>query len=317
MTRVATFGSQRGIALFLVLWTMTLLSLLVVSFAQQTRLERHRTSNLIDAGKARSAVQAGLSIGVAELLRSQTKKGWRHDGTPNELPLDDARLTISLQDSNGCLNLNNADLNQLNALLRTIGVKNERARAIAAAIVDWRDPDNLVTPNGAELPTYVEAGAAARPGNRPFLSVDELNGVLGMTADIAARLLPLVTVYTAASEVNPETAPEDVLRATLPAEEARAIMSRRNKRAAEPESDDDMSAGLSSLNEESKDATAADLAEVAEGPLYSVEISATMSNGVTANGRAVVWLTRDVRHPYRILDWRPGQDASVAADSSK
>jgi general secretion pathway protein K len=317
MTPPETHRSQRGLALLLVLWVMTLLSMLVIGFADQTRLDRHRVANLVDAADAHAAVQAGLAIAANSLLQPKVQPQWRHDGTPRDVEFSNTQLTITLQDTNGCLNINTADASQLAALLKAVRVNTSTARSLAAAIIDWRDPDNLLTVNGAELATYVEAGSSGRPGNRPFLSVDELGGVLGMTGEILGHVSAYVTVHSAASTPNPMTAPKAVLQTFVPAEEIPAILSRRAAQAAANTATDSMASDLTTLNEESKGATAEDLAEVAEGPVYNVEIRATAADGVSATGRAVIWLTQNAKDPYRILDWRPGQPFEEAASAAQ
>ena len=146
-----------------------LLSMLVVAFAQQTHLERQRVSNVIAAATAVSDLQAGLSLGIGALLDPKASPAWIHDGSARELKFAGRRVSVSIQDANGCVNLNEADVEQLQSLLRAVGVEGDAVRSLAAAIVDWRDPDSVITPNGAELATYVETGVSNGPANRPFL----------------------------------------------------------------------------------------------------------------------------------------------------
>lgn len=170
-------GDQQGIALLIVLWTLMLLSMLAVSFAQQTRVERQRVSNVIAASSATADLQAGLSLGIGALLDPKAPSGWVHDGSPRQLEFAGRQISVSIQDANGCVNLNEADVDQLQSLLRAVGVQGDAVRSLAAAIIDWRDPDSVITPNGAELATYAESGVSARPANRAFISVAELKGV--------------------------------------------------------------------------------------------------------------------------------------------
>jgi general secretion pathway protein K len=308
-------GDQDGIALLIVLWTLMLLSLLVVAFAQQTHLERQRVSNVIAAAIAGADLQAGLALGIGALLDPKSSSAWIHDGSPRDLEFAGRLISVSIQDANGCANLNDASLEQLQSLLRVVGVEEEASRSLAAAIVDWRDSDSVITPNGAELATYVENGAPGRPANRPFLSVGELKSVFGMPPDVADRLAPLVSVFTAGNQVNPMTAPEPVLRATFPVEEVPEILARRTNRAkaksgaegAIPSSD----IGTADL----RSASDKDLAEVPEGPVYVLEIAAFAQQGVSARARAVIWLTQDAKRPYHVLDWqliRPAAQESVS-----
>jgi general secretion pathway protein K len=300
---------QRGIALLLVLWTLMMLSLLVVSFAQQTRLERQRVVNVIADAKASAELQAGLSLAVAALLKPTAEPGWIHDGTFHDLKFDDRKLAVSIQDANGCMDLNRADVTQLQALLQAIGVELDAARSLAAAIVDWRDLDSFMTQHGAEASAYIDSGSAHRPGNRPFLSVAELAGVLGMTPAIADTLVPLVTVFGAGSEPNVMTAPKPVLQAIRPPEEVPDILARRLARAkvkARP-SNEVPAADLGSTDLRS--ASDKDIAEGAEGPVFILDVVVPIAGGRALRGRAAVWLTQDAKRPYEILDWQ-----SVQAD---
>jgi general secretion pathway protein K len=308
-------GDQRGIALLVVLWTLMLLSLLVVAFAQQTRLERQRVSNVIAAATAGSDLQAGLSLGISALLDSKASPAWIHDGSPRELEFAGRPVSVSIQDANGCVSLNEANVEQLQSLLRVVGVESDAGRSLAAAIVDWRDPDNVITPNGAELATYVENGAATRPANRPFFSVGELKSVFGMPPEVADKLASLVSVYTAGDQVNPMTAPEPVLRAAFPEEEVPEILARRAKRA-EAKSGPEGAVPASDVGDaDIRSASDKDLVEVPEGPVYVLEIATLAHQGANARARAVVWLTQDAKQPYHVLDWqlvRPAPQESAS-----
>jgi len=308
-------GDQRGIALLVVLWTLMLLSLLVVAFAQQTRLERQRVSNVIAAATAGSDLQAGLSLGIGALLDPKASSSWIHDGSPHQLEFAGRRISVSIQDANGCVNLNEADIQQLQSLLRVVGVEGDDVRSLAAAIVDWRDPDSVITPNGAELATYIENSASTRPANRPFLSVGELKSIFGMPPGIADKLASLVSVFTAGSQVNPMTAPEAVLRATFPKEEVSEILARRLKRA-EAKSRPEGALPASDIGKaDLRSASDKDLVEVPEGPVYVLEIATRAHQGADARARAVVWLTQDAKRPYHVLDWqlaRPAPQESLS-----
>jgi general secretion pathway protein K len=308
-------GDQRGIALLVVLWTLMLLSVLVVAFAQQTRLERQRVSNVIQASSAAADLQAGLSLGISALLDEKAPSAWVHDGSSRELEFAGRQISVSIQDANGCMNLNEADIDQLQSLLRAVGVQGDAVRSLAAAIIDWRDPDSVITPNGAELPTYVDNGASGRPGNRPFLSVAELKSVFGMPPDVADRLAPLLSVYTDGKEINPMTAPEPVLRAAFPVEEVPGILARRTKRAQAKSGPDDALPASEIGDADLRSASDKDLVEVPEGPVYILEIASLAEQGASAHARAVVWLTQDAKRPYHVLDWElvhPAPQTAVA-----
>ena len=59
-----------------------------------------------------------------------------------------------------------------------------RRLALAAAVKDWNDPDEMERPNGAEEETYLASGLSVGPGNHSFVMVDEILQVLGMSWEL-------------------------------------------------------------------------------------------------------------------------------------
>src|SRR5207245_1317889 len=75
------------------------------------------------------------------------------------------------------LNLNTATLNMLQMLPRM-------TPELAAAIIDWRDADDTVTPGGAESQIYAQLNPPYRCKNANFESIDELRLVYGAYLDV-------------------------------------------------------------------------------------------------------------------------------------
>lgn len=91
------------------------------------------------------------------------------------------------------------DLNRVNeaslaALFVSLGVAADEAISLGDAIADWRDGDDLQRLRGAERPEYEGAGLPG-PANRPFRSLGELAGVVGMTTNRAACLSAYLTIF--------------------------------------------------------------------------------------------------------------------------
>src|SRR6185503_2926321 len=86
--------------------------------------------------------------------------------------------------------------------------------ALAEALADWTDDDDLSRAHGGERDWYLTRAAPSLPANGPLESVGELGRVRGFDADAVARLRPFVTVAGEAT-VNPNTAPREVLLALL------------------------------------------------------------------------------------------------------
>jgi DNA uptake protein ComE-like DNA-binding protein len=80
---------------------------------------------------------------------------------------DAGEPVFALQDEAGKLNLNTAELGMIEDVP---GMTPE----LAAAIVDWRDADDEISPYGAESETYLGREPPSTAKNAPFESVDEL-----------------------------------------------------------------------------------------------------------------------------------------------
>src|SRR5262249_56000862 len=81
-------------------------------------------------------------------------------------------------------------------LLRGLDVAPEKATALAAAIVDFRDADDVPSVNGAESAAYRTAGLGHGPKNAPFETVTELDQVLGMDPVLLDHLRAVATVHS-------------------------------------------------------------------------------------------------------------------------
>src|SRR5688500_17847294 len=86
------------------------------------------------------------------------------------------------------------------------------ADELAQAIMDWRDPDDLARPRGAEREAYERRGRLALPANGPFREVEELLQVEGMTPERFAKVRPYLATR-GTGVVNLNSADEPVLRA--------------------------------------------------------------------------------------------------------
>jgi general secretion pathway protein K len=173
---------------------------------------------------ARYAAESGIVAG---------RQAWPFDistpGMPGleDVPLGGARFSVEVTNLNGRLDLNYADQEALVGLFSQF-TSPASAHALAAALQDWRDTDGLVRRNGAEEPTYARAGSQFTPRNGALTRVEELHGLMGMTALLARAVEPYVTVH-GDGRIDVNAAPEPVL-AALPgigASGARIIVSRR------------------------------------------------------------------------------------------
>lgn len=205
---------MRGAALLLVLWLIALLTALVGAFALSAQVEGLQGRVLVRGLAASNAARAGMEYAITRLESPDPTQQWLPDGRAYTWRYAGADIEVHITDENGKVDLNQAQMPLLTSLLRTLEVEQSQAARLAAAILDWRDPDQLTQPSGgAEDPDYASAGRAYGAKDAPFESVAELQQVLGFTPELYASIQPLVTVYSSLQQPDPAFAPAPVLDA--------------------------------------------------------------------------------------------------------
>lgn len=204
---------QRGLALVIVLWTLTLLAVIAAEFAYSTRIESQLARNVVDGARARQFAQAGIARAVYALTHPNQAERWRADGTIYRFSMGAARIDISVHDETGFIDLNAAQAELLDGMFRVAGVDEASRQTLVDAILDWRDPDSLRRVHGVEDDEYVRAGYAYRSKDAPFDATAELMLVAGMSPALYRRVEPLLTVHSGRSTINRDAAPRDVLLA--------------------------------------------------------------------------------------------------------
>ena len=190
---------MRGAALVLVLWLVALLATTITAFALTARVEHLQGRISGDVAGGEQIAQAGIDYALSRMRGTPTQPAWHADGRLYRWQFDGHRVDLRIIDESGKVDLNQADLPLLEALLRALKVEPARAARLAGTIVDWRDPDELQQANGgAESADYAAAGLPYGAKNARFDSIGELQRVLGMDADLYAQLQPLVTVHGSA-----------------------------------------------------------------------------------------------------------------------
>ena len=200
----------RGTALLLVLWITALLAVILGSFAVVARTELQQSRNLFDTIRARLAAEAGVARAVYELNRSDLNR-WLADGRQYDIEFEGNKIEITVQDESGKVDINAADPATLQAMFEIAGADEETARKLAAAIVDWRDPDDLAQPEGAEDAEYEAADLPYGASDFPFRLAPELQQVLGMDYELYRKVAEWITVYGGSGQPNPSFAPAALL----------------------------------------------------------------------------------------------------------
>ena len=206
--------SERGIALVLVLWITTLLTVIATTFAFSMRGEVLSARNAVSLAQARAAADGAVERVAFELMRPRAPAAWSGDGVAHAWSDGDISIVANAVDEAARIDLNVApDALLKNAFIAAAGLDDATASQMVDVIADWRDPDDLKRPNGAEEAEYRQANLTYGPANAPFETVGELMRVLGMTPAIYARIAPLLTVWSHQPGINPLTASREVLLA--------------------------------------------------------------------------------------------------------
>ena len=271
-------GRQRGLALVMVMWLVVLLSIIASGHAYNVHTETRLAAMHIQTAKARASVETGLSYAILQLLAEDATNPWPIDGTVDQILFYDTQIRIAIRDATGLIDLNAAGPDLLQTLTTALNVDQERQELIVAAILDWRDADDLKHLGGAEDSDYVSRGYPWTPRDNEFSSVEELRYVMGMTQQLFNEMAPFTTVYSEQAGINLEFAAPFLINAmkgqdVVPASSNRSLMNAQT------------------------------VAATGSGT-YHIYVSSTNDEGVGASAEAVIRVSDSSEKPYQVLYWR-------------
>jgi len=227
--------NEVGIALFLVLWVLTLLSVIVGEFCHAMRTEVNITRNFKEMTQSYYIAAAGLNQAISQLIanpgkpfkatgendEADEKIQWRVNAEIPAIAFAQGQFEVRIDNESGKVNVNTADRKLLTLMLNGFELDDTDKNIIVDSISDWRDKDNLHRLNGAENDYYRSLPDPYHCKNSDFDSVGELLLVRGISPEIFyGGLKDRVTVYqdeTAKekpqSRININAAPSSLLRA--------------------------------------------------------------------------------------------------------
>ncbi len=209
--------AERGIALMLVLWVLTLLSIMVFEFCYTMRIEATITKNFKEGERSYFIAQAGINRAIIEIVKTKSAvkkfKGskesmvkdeekyvdeeeegseeWKPREEPYTFPFQGGECEVKIGDEGSKINLNwiakKAKSNRkllTDILENSCGLEGEERDVIVDSIIDWVDKDHNHLINGAEDEYYesLEDPYESRDGN--FVVTEELLLVRGVTEEI-------------------------------------------------------------------------------------------------------------------------------------
>ena len=233
MKILQVINSQRGIALLMVLWVLTFLTVLVLSFSLVVRSEVYSTLSFKEDMENRFLAEAGIERGIMEIFyrntynnRKITMEGrevLKTDGTEYSGRAGNGYYSFSIIDESGKININYLSDNTrviFYNLLVNYGLSGEQAETIADSVLDWKDADELHRLNGAESDYYMSMTDSYKSKNSNFDTLEELLLVKGMTPEILYGdeggkygIVNLLTVHSKINSINLKAAPREVLMA--------------------------------------------------------------------------------------------------------
>ena len=184
-----------------VLWCLALLAVVVIGVLHTARLDLVVGKNFGDQIQAHYLALAGVEKAKALLYldsRERSRSHRNHSGELFDSPLqfrdvaygrghfrvfrrgrsdEGGGVIYGISDEESRLNLNTVTTNELGKLR---GMTPD----IVAALLDWRDGDNVATPGGAEAEYYSTLKPPGLPRNGPLLTTRELMMVRGVTPEL-------------------------------------------------------------------------------------------------------------------------------------
>ncbi len=222
---------QEGTVLLLVILILTLISVLVLSWAQEWRTELKLASNFGEAHKCQRLAEAGIYYALGKLVTTKTAEMsgmnavapqdqgdsgalWKGDQQPHLLELPDGNVEVRIGDEGGKINLNQATEPLLYNFFTVLGLPEPQVRTMVDSIQDWRTQGSYPRLHGAKDAYYLSLDPPYVAKNGRFETVEELAWVRGFEASpLIPQLSQWLTVQATGGGINLNTAPLEVLLA--------------------------------------------------------------------------------------------------------
>ena len=325
--------NQRGIALFFVLWVLTLLAVIAGEFCHVMRTEVNIARNFKEMTQSYYIAQAGLNQALVELIKSETTPfrppapeesqevpeiEWRINAEIPPFDFAGGQFEVRIENESGKININRADDKLLRMMLNSFSLDESEVDVIVDSILDWRDTDNLHRLNGAEDDYYEALPKPYKAKNGDFDAIEELLLVRGISPELFNRgLRDLITVDM---DANPARTP------VKPARRGKFNYGRINVNAASPrmlrslpEMTDDLVDSILEFRKEADFQSLPELLTLVGADVYAaiapfVALAKTPYYTIKAMGRiegsrvrrgvgAVVVIDPTLKLKYRIVQW--------------
>jgi general secretion pathway protein K len=331
MLRTRALDDSRGVILIALLWILTALSVLALSFSRESFVEVAVARNTRDLSDSYYIARAGMMATVYRLAQRRMIPQLRQlqmSSAPDPIDMGkvsgsfaDGVYDVQVQDESGKINLNFVQEDQLRRLVEFVGIQKPDSDIIVDSILDWKEPNpEGHRINGAKDDYYQSLNPPYKAQKGVFGSVEDLLLVRGVTRDyfyghpekeedgsIAYRygLSRYFTVYQGMQQfgvgrVNANYAPLAVLMSTpgMTLEVAQAIIEHRQVKPFQNTEEISRELGLQA------GAPALGLLSTDQTGTYTLTASGRREGSkVQRTIRAVVMITQNAAGPYRIVYW--------------
>ncbi len=224
-------NGRKGVALLIVLMVTTILTVVVLDFAQSTRVNFYIAGNIHNGMKAYYMSKSGVQVAQGSLLRDMQKTKDDHfDEDWNNplfsfIPLSDTEtISVNITDESSKYNVNRivsgtgsikqSEVEVFRKLLELL----ELDPTIADAVADWLDVDEDANNGGGTEDQFygysVSPGGAYNTKNGKLSSLAELKLIRGISDEVFKKLSEVCTIYTD-SKLNINTINDTVLNAII------------------------------------------------------------------------------------------------------
>jgi general secretion pathway protein K len=331
-------GDSKGIAFIMVIWVITILSVVVLEFCFAMRTEVNITRNYQEELQLYAAAEGGVQRAIAELIlkhdsrmqqmRRNPKEGealaeyieWVTDGRDYKVPFERGECAVRVMGEGGKVNINRVTDTVLRKIVSSLGLEGEARDVVVDSILDWRDPDDFIRINGAENDYYRSLKDPYDCKNGNLDSVEELLLIRGVTPELfygkkeksitgeiakeePIGLKDIFSVYATGEQIDINSTSLPVLRIVLglPLEVCRLILKAREEKGFD---------NIEELKQRVPDVVPF-LGEAGKfilfggaNPFYTVEARGRSQGGNSIRGiRAIVKIDIRDKDGYKMIQW--------------
>ncbi len=312
--RPSTAGEE-GAILLLVIWILALLSVVVLSWAEEWRTEIRLAANFREARQCHRLAEAGVYYALAKLTAAKVAElqalqllgtppapePWNGDQRRHLLELPGGKVEVRVADEAGKINLNRADTQRLTNLLEVLGFPASKVPVMVDSILDWRSSELRPRPFGAKSDYYLSLDPPYPAKSAMFDTVEELAWVRGFAGDAQlSRLSAYLTVQGQGHQINVNTASQEVILALgLPLELVSALIQEREVAPLQPQE------VMARLTADPQSMQLVGNITFKSSPFFSILATGMINNkdGARHTIKAIVQVDLEKSPPWKFLYW--------------